>query len=888
MSRRLVPLRLAVVLALSLGGALLTTGSSHAAAAAAESSTVTKSKTVTRTDLDGSTNAVVDKRTVSLTVERTTDLRGRDEIDVSWSGAHPTGNIYPDPNAAQAAEEEYPFVLLECRGIDSTSVAAAKQVSPQTCWTQSYTERFQSAYSTSFEPWRLDRYATAAQRAAVVGQPKKRPPMPTCNPVAPTEYWVPFVSAKGTVYPGGPLGCAGMAPEANNAGGTLGLPSNETFGVTSSDGTGDTRFDVLTAAENASLGCSATVPCSLVAIPISGISCDPDAASLPATDQPPADVHDAVAADCESTGNFASGSLASGDGGSEALSVSGLLWWSASNWRNRISIPLSFAVSSIVCDVVASGHEIDVYGSELMSQATTQWAPTFCTGTSSFWFKHIHTGEPAARNLLSTGGVDAAFTSDPPPSYTRPVVNAPVALTGFAISFVIDGANQREYTTLKLTPRLLAKLITDSYPSNVTIQEDDKALSNNPLNVTDDPEFIALNPGITHGVGASEAASSLLALSGESDVMYALTSYIESDASARAWLNGIPDQWGMVVNPAYKGISLPVTSWPLLDTYIPSEWYSQNRNNNECLYDAPVPYLPLVASPVPTLQEAAQDVQFAIANSQTVCSQPIPGSPNGEKLVAQGRQTPGYRFVIAVTSLADAQRYRLDTAELQEPSKALKNSSAFVAPNNASLESAAELLKADKVSGTWTLPLGSAAMTASHAYPGTAVVYASVASTGLSKADATDYAALIRFAVGSGQTPGDANGELPAGYLPLTSGNHLGALQAAALAAADTIASQGGAFVISAEAPTLSGPAGAASAGASAATAPSKPVPAAGASANATEERPASATVGSGGTTPSITSRAAGIALPVCILAIVLGGLLAPTSRFVGRWRGAL
>ncbi len=34
----------------------------------------------------------------------------------------------------------------------------------------------------------------------------------------------------------------------------------------------------------------------------------------------------------------------------------------------------------------------------------------------------------------------------------------------------------------------------------------------------------------------------------------ALTTYINDDPAARAWLNGKPDPWGMVVNPAYRHI----------------------------------------------------------------------------------------------------------------------------------------------------------------------------------------------------------------------------------------------------------------------------------------------------------------------------------------------
>ena len=89
------------------------------------------------------------------------------------------------------------------------------------------------------------------------------------------QDWVPFVAADGTTYYGGNAGCAGEAPESDNVGGSA-MPSNETFGVTAADGSGSANFDVWTATQNADLGCSDTVACSLVAVPIMGISCDPN------------------------------------------------------------------------------------------------------------------------------------------------------------------------------------------------------------------------------------------------------------------------------------------------------------------------------------------------------------------------------------------------------------------------------------------------------------------------------------------------------------------------------------------------------------------------------------------------------------------------------------
>ena len=120
--------------------------------------------------------------------------------------------------------------------------------------------------------------------------------------------------------------------------------------------------------------------------------------------------------------------------------MSGALWWSPSNWQNRMVVPLSFAPPADACSIVSSPSDnvIDVYGSELMIQATSQWEPNFCLNPDDkFSFIHVQTGEPEARNLVANGTAEAAFTSYAQPGgYTGiPVVNAPVAVTGFAISY---------------------------------------------------------------------------------------------------------------------------------------------------------------------------------------------------------------------------------------------------------------------------------------------------------------------------------------------------------------------------------------------------------------------------------------------------------------------
>ena len=73
--------------------------SANAAPSTTTGSAFTASKLVTRIDYDNGQNVTVDSRTVKVTVSTTKDLRERQGIEVSWSGAHPTGGLVTDPNS---------------------------------------------------------------------------------------------------------------------------------------------------------------------------------------------------------------------------------------------------------------------------------------------------------------------------------------------------------------------------------------------------------------------------------------------------------------------------------------------------------------------------------------------------------------------------------------------------------------------------------------------------------------------------------------------------------------------------------------------------------------------------------------------------------------------
>lgn len=891
---------------------LSTAGSASAlsqAGRSADSLAFSKTVALTRTHLVAGADQVVDTRHVTVDVSQTAGLRDRQAITVSWKGAHPTGGIYGDVNAGAASLEEYPVVIMQCRGVDSSTAPTGQQVSPRTCWTQTPLERFQASYDFTFPPYRVDRYAAPADRTMTPGQPDPLPD--ACNSVAAASatHWVPFVAVDGhSYYGGGSQGCAGIAPEAVTVEGSF-EPASTTYGVSDLSGAGEAKFVVQSADSNASLGCSDSVPCTLEIIPIMGISCDTTGAGLPPDDQPPDQATaDAAFTRCGATGTFKPGEANASGTNSEQLAVAGQLWWSASNWRGRVSVPLTFAPSAGVCSVLNTSAPVYLYGSETMTQAMLQWAPKFCLNTKLFKFQHVQTGEPQAKNLLETGSVEAALQAAPPLTpFTRPVVQAPVAATGFSIVSIIDDAHGKEFVNLKLTPRLLAKLMAESYSSDPSVRSAFKeaaadpdvgaqyqGMADNPWNIANDPEFQALNPGLPTSGFAAEQAASLLALSSDSDVTWALTSYINADPDARAWLDGTPDPWGMEVNPHYKGIKLPVVNWPLLDTFEPKVLYTPAYN--ACLSASPVPWLPLVAAPVSTLANITLDMQFAIANSQINCRDP--GSP-AQKLTGLGRQIPGERFLFGVTSLADAQRYQLDSAQLLthvDAGAARKftgtSGRTFVGPTDASMKAALALLKPDATGRTWAMSYsGLRTSTAGKgAYPGTLLVSMDVATRGLSVVDAKKYSALIGFAVTSGQVRGTGNGQLPPGYLPLTAANGAAAFVRYSQTAAKAVTAQTGATPAvagSTSGGTTTGGGTSSSGGStSGSTAPSTPP----STAPSTTTTPAATPVVAGpvalvGTTTGASSGSAGLVLPIVLVLALAGVLGGSLSRALARRR---
>ena len=746
MRARIVPIVLAAI-AVSLpaagAGAVATAAPDGAQPAYSQTKHLDRSIHVQGQDIE------IDSREMTVSVDRTTQLRGRERVNISWTGAHATGGRAASPFGEQGLLQEYPVVILQCRGLDDPSLPLDQQLAPETCWTSSRAQRTQ-VVDDSEAAWRHDKHATEEQRAQKYGLA----PIPAeCNDVANfSTHITPFRAANGTVY----ASCTSetMAPEAAIG---AAFPPAEQSAFSDVEGNGHTKFEVRSDVENESLGCSDTVACSIVVIPIEGISC---------LDEDPA---------CNRGGQFEAGTSNFANQGVD-LTASPVLWWSPSNWRNRFSVPITFGLPPDACTVLDSRAPTAFYGSELMSQASLQWAPAFCLDKDRFKFQHNKMADAAGFTLAENGGAAAAFVSgEHDVKGTDPMAYAPTAVTGFSIGYVIDRpGNAGEYTDLKLNARLLAKLITQSYLGS-ELGRGHPGMSANPVSLNVDPEFQKLNPGLD--TITREAAATLLSLSESSDVIEALTSYIAQDKDAQAFVDGKADPWGMRVNPSYKKITLPTAEWPLLDDYVPV-------TADECRQQNPSPYFSQLAAPVTSLRKIAEAILDSWPNVQTKCDRATFTEP--WKIGRVDRQGVGTRFLLGVVSMGDARRLGLDEARLETRGKT------YVAPTDAAISKAIRLAEPSE-SGDGPFTLDMADVVKADAYPGTMIVYTAARTANLPQADADKVAQFIEVATTEGQKAGYGNGELPPGYVPLKKTGATAPLWKQAQAVAAAIAAQKGA-----------------------------------------------------------------------------------------------
>ena len=510
----------------------------------------------------------------------------------------------------------------------------------------------------------------------------------------------------------------------------------------------------------------------------------------------------------------------SGNGSVAPLQGASYACWDA----DRIVIPLSFAPTPTDC----SGSNTPSFyaqGSPMMQTQMLQWEAGWCTGSAPVTLDYTSNSESVAREDFLGGSqvggaaTDMALVTLPATTAERQASHrqftyAPLANSGVGIAYLIDDTNTgSQINRMVLDPRLLAKLTTQSYtlqygscaaPAHHKKPKPslncDPAVQGNAYSLFDDQEFLSLNRQCEpYGMAANYTCSNQQNTSGnddfpedvsasggtatgvflptvlepDSDMTYGLTGWIASNSDAAAFLGGKRDQWGMSVNSNYLNVSYPTSSFPVLDngftqTITCSKAEGCPVNDQDVTMQAswnPQPGLNTIATDLLTDQPTA-------ASPTDDCPSSNGCSDSRELTLTSSTpaQLIGSRDLLSELDLGDIAGYQFPAADL------VNAAGKAVGPTQASVESA--------VSGMKTNPDGITqyydfSNTDPNAYPLSMVDYAMVPTCGLSSEEASAIADFLTKVATTGQTQGEAPGDLAPGYYPLNATQKAQTLQAA-------------------------------------------------------------------------------------------------------------
>ncbi|MEV6977610.1 hypothetical protein [Kitasatospora sp. NPDC093806] len=526
------------------------------------------------------------------------------------------------------------------------------------------------------------------------------------------------------------------------------FPFNGGVRVTGPDGRGEADIELWTSQESQTLGCDATHDCSLVVEANYG----GDALGW-STEDGSINCQDHSLDNPSISGYFAMASEATFNMGAAADDT-----WNpgeACAWANRVVVPLSFAPTAGEC--ASTTIDLDVAGLAMANRALQQWRAGFCQGAAPLGVSYIpSTGEPQARAAFrNKRGPDLALTAlpDTEPA-TRPHVYVPLATSSVSVVYVVDDtANSKQIKRLNLTPRLLAKMLTQSY--TLAPGQPIDSVAGNPTCIFEDPDFLAVNQlDATSGerwptctASGSPADSAPIVLSGTTDLIYQLTSWITADPEAARFLQGSSDPWGMHLNsfylrPAFQGY--PVDTIQVQDYSGPGHWKQFEIN---------------------PLNGGLAAVARNVLQNKSTCQLPVVDADG--KHAACPAVDPGRRGMFAIMDSGQAKAYSFPEAALRNPA------GQFVAPTLDSLQAAVDTMQTDPATATQRLPYGSVGSEfarSAKAYPLTVVQYAMAPTGGLSEERAKAASEFLRRVTdrGEGQRYGVEPGHLAVGFLGLT------------------------------------------------------------------------------------------------------------------------
>ncbi|WP_375384984.1 hypothetical protein [uncultured Microbacterium sp.] len=718
-------------------------------AQAAESSAVTVNAKDQDPDL-----ATAPMPELSVTVSQTVDLVNQG-LKISWTGGKASQPPVPGSGGTNFLQIFQCWGdLLDANGNAVLDASGNRQPDRTTCEYGAFNKSGQTR--------------DGARATGSVAEQDQQYTVPGTNFLNPTFTAIPFHSATGDVVatildgkrvPG--------AKSVNVNEFQTSYTTNEIpWAGSGSDGTGSVNFETQTALQSIGLGCGSTdgtgesatgKPCWLVVVP-----------------------------------------RGTNDVGEVQNSSSGLFW---DNWKHRLAIRLDFRAIGAHCSIGATERQLQ--GSELVANAVQSWQPKLCGAAGGAVYSHLTSVESnAVTSAANDPSAPLALTSQAlslPDGGKDPLTYAPIALTGLSIAFAVDrtapndssaptdvsGRSNLPFTQMKLTPRVVSKLLTSSYVEALPYGADKSEIGyksnadpgHNAFNLVEDPDFQAINESDWRYQGLRGLAfAGVLVPQGRSDGAVALWRYVLADADARAFLNGDPDPWGMKVNPWFStnptvnptgsALELPADNYPKAD---PIESPPNSSDGT--------PSINLVTWRPFTNDYDTGGKLVLQGDGLLLGSWDAQGSP--PKFTKTVRRLPGYQAVLSVTDLGASARYGVYTAALLNPA------GEFVAPTVSSLTAAVDAMKPTPGSSGIVEfdPTSSESKSASAAYPLAMPVYAAARADDPDAALRESYASFIRYAVGAGQQPGSADGQLPDGYAPIPA-----AWAAAAVAAADRIA----------------------------------------------------------------------------------------------------
>ncbi len=525
------------------------------------------------------------------------------------------------------------------------------------------------------------------------------------------------------------------------------LTSNEvTWAGSDTNGNGNVKFEVQTASISPGLGCGSPTkvgktfvgqPCWLVILP-RGVK-----------------------------DNRQNGILQSG------------LFWDA--WKHHLAIKLDFRPIGIRCPIGVP--ERLVQGSELAGAAFSSWQPRLCNegAKSAFVISNQYDGD-ALESASSDETSPLAITTRALTNKDKDsLVYAPLAIGGISVSFSIDrrvdesklipkeirDLNATPFTSLKLTPRLLAKLLTSSYKDALPLEANVDHIKQNPYNITQDPDFIAVNSDSNHweymnlrlgGIGDALVPNS------RSFLAERVWTYIMADDEGRDFMEGKPDPFGMRVNPWFStdknlnpsgsGLAMPNLGFPKSDP-VEKPDSTQSGSANPSGPINVVTWRPFTSD----FEEGAKAT--LTGNAYELGAWDISKTP--PVFAKKPRSVLGDRRVLAITTTPAAERFQALQVALRNPA------GEFIIPTLQSLSAAQTAMSPSaENAGVYEFNFETQkAKEATGAYPLAVPIYAALNPLQSESEARIAYADLIKFAVTEGQNPGTELGDLPPGYAPL-------------------------------------------------------------------------------------------------------------------------